>query len=110
MESSRSEFVVLYGRRRIGKTSMLLKAFDDEPMLYFFVSRDSEAGLCGEFVEEVKNKLGIPMVGAVERFADLFSFVMEVSKSRPLTLVIDEFQNFMRVNGSIFSQIQKISQ
>lgn len=103
-----SRLTVVTGRRRIGKTSLLMRAFDDEPMLYFFVSRDSEAGLCGEFVGEVKNKLGIPMIGTVERFADIFSFVMDVSTTRPLTLVIDEFQNFMRVNGSVFSQIQKI--
>lgn len=103
-----SRLTVVTGRRRIGKTSLLMRAFDDEPMLYFFVSRDSEAGLCGEFVEEVKNKLGIPMIGTVERFADIFSFVMDVSTMRPLTLVIDEFQNFMRVNSAVFSQIQKI--
>lgn len=31
-----------------------------------------------------------------------------LSKVRPLTLVIDEFQDFKRVNPSVFSDMQKI--
>lgn len=108
LSSGTSHLTVVTGRRRIGKTSLLIKAYDEETMLYFFVSRDSESSLCEEFAEEVKSKLNIPIVGRVEHFADLFSFLMEVSEKRPLTLVIDEFQNFMRVNGSIFSQMQRI--
>lgn len=103
-----AQFTVLTGRRRIGKTSLVMKAYEDEPMLYFFVTRSTESVLCGEFVEELTEKLQIPILGKAERFADIFDYVMEVSKSQPLTLMIDEFQNFNRVNGAIFSQMQKI--
>ena len=36
---------VVTGRRRIGKTSLIKKAFEDsdEPMLYFFTGRKAEA-------------------------------------------------------------------
>ena len=30
-----------------------------------------------------------------------------ISESRPFTLVIDEFQNFLKINPSIFSDIQR---
>ena len=103
-----AQFTVLTGRRRIGKTSLVMEAYGDEPFLYFFVSRSSESELCSEYAEELTTKLDIPVLGRVERFADLFQYVMQLSKSRPVTLMIDEFQNFSRVNESIFSQIQKI--
>ena len=103
-----ARFTIVTGRRRIGKTSLLMKAYGDEPMLYFFVSRESEAGLCREFADEVKAKLHVPVLGNVEHFSELFEFIMALSKSRPLTLVIDEFQNFMRVNNAVFSQMQRI--
>ena len=103
-----AQFTVLTGRRRIGKTSVVMKAYDDEPFLYFFVSRSSESELCREFADELVAKLGVPILGRVERFADIFLFVMQQSKSRPMTLLIDEFQDFSRVNESIFSQMQKI--
>lgn len=34
-----AQFTVLTGRRRIGKTSLVLNAFSGEPLLYFFVAR-----------------------------------------------------------------------
>lgn len=103
-----AQFTILTGRRRVGKTSLLMKAYADEPFLYFFVSRSSELELCREFAEELEAKLQIPLLGQPESFAKLFSYIVELSKSRPLTLVLDEFQEFQRVNESIFSQMQKI--
>ena len=34
-----ARMAVITGRRRIGKTSLVLKAYDNEVMLYFLVSR-----------------------------------------------------------------------
>lgn len=102
------QFTVLTGRRRIGKTSLVLKAYEDSPMLYFFVSKKSEAELCRDFSEEMFSKLDVKALGKAERFADIFAFLMDYAKSHPITLMIDEFQDFMRVNKSIFSDIQKI--
>lgn len=102
-----AQFTVLTGRRRIGKTSLVMKAYEDEIMLYFFVTRSTESVLCEEFVTEITEKLQIPLLGKPERFADIFDYLMELSKTRPITLMIDEFQDFSRVNSAIFSQIQK---
>ncbi len=41
-----AQFTVLTGRRRIGKTQLLLKAFEHETLLYFFVVKKSETLLC----------------------------------------------------------------
>lgn len=41
-----AQFTEVTGRRRIGKTMLLLKAYEDQPMLYFFVSRKAEVELC----------------------------------------------------------------
>lgn len=104
-----ARFTIVTGRRRSGKTSLLLKAYEDvEDMLYFFVARKSEAELCKDFAEEITNKLQIPILGEVTRFADIFKFLLQLSKSKPLTLIIDEFQDFKRVNASVFSDMQKL--
>ena len=77
-------------------------------MLYFFVARKTEAELCKDFVEEITSKLQLPILGEVVRFADIFKYLLQLSKNRPLTLIIDEFQDFKRVNSSVFSDMQKI--
>ena len=104
-----ARFTIVTGRRRSGKTSLLLKAYEDvSDMLYFFVARKSEAELCKDFITEITEKLQIPILGEVSRFADIFKFLMQLSKTRHLTVVIDEFQDFKRVNPSVFSDMHKI--
>jgi hypothetical protein len=103
-----AQFTVVTGRRRIGKTFLVLNAYKDMPMLYFFVGRKAENLLCEEFRREVETKLAIKMGGTPANFAEIFDFLMSLSKERSLTLFIDEFQNFSRVNPSVFSDMQKI--
>lgn len=103
-----AQFTVLTGRRRIGKTSLVRKAYEKEPFLYFFVARKTESELCEDFMFEIKTKLGIEILGHTEHFPELFEYLMKLSIDRNFTLFIDEFQEFFRVNKSIFSDMQKI--
>src|SRR6056297_1461805 len=92
-----AKFTVITGRRRIGKTQLLLQATKGQPTLYFFVARKSEAFLCKDFIQEVKEKLKIPVLGEASSFGKLFQFLMEYSKHITFTLIIDEFQEFYHV-------------
>lgn len=103
-----AQFTVVTGRRRIGKTSLVLKAYEDSQLLYFFVGRKAENLLCEEFRQEVEKKLSLKMGGTPANFAEMFDFLMNLSKERNFTLFIDEFQNFARVNPAVFSDMQKI--
>lgn len=103
-----AQFTVMTGRRRIGKTSLVLKAYEDRPILYFFVGRKAENLLCEEFRQEVESKLGVKLGGTPSGFAELFDFLMQLSKQQSFTLFIDEFQNFERVNPAVFSDMQKL--
>ena len=103
-----AQMTFMVGRRRIGKTRLLINAYKYSICLYFFVAKKSESLLCEEFVEEVKNKLDIPIFGSITTFKDLFSLLMNLSKERHFTLIIDEFQEFDSVNSSIYSDMQNI--
>jgi len=101
-------FTVLSGRRRIGKTSLVTKAFEGKPFAYLFVSKDSEAILCGKFQQALEEQLGIQVYGQLAHFRDLFEVIMRESQKRHFTVVFDEFQNLYKVNPAIFSEIQDI--
>ena len=103
-----AQFTVVTGQRRVGKTSLVWKAYEDEPILYFFVARKAEGDLCRDYLSEIENKLGIPTMGRAEHFAEIFEFLMRLSAERPITLFIDEFQEFFRVNKSVYSDMQRI--
>lgn len=103
-----ARFTVLTGRRRIGKTSLVFHTYKDMPFLYFFVSKKSESELCAAYQQEISAKLGIPMLGRVTKFAEIFEFIIQLSKREPITVFIDEFQEFMRINASVYSDMQRI--
>lgn len=103
-----AQMTFMVGRRRIGKTRLLINAYKYSICLYFFVAKKSESLLCEEFLEEVKNKLDIPIFGSITTFKELFSLLMNLSKERHFTLIIDEFQEFDSVNSSIYSDMQNI--
>ena len=108
LSESSAQFTVVTGRRRIGKTSLVWKAYEGDTILYFFVARKAESDLCSDFLREIEDKLGIPMMGRVEYFAELFEYLMKLSVERPITLFIDEFQEFFKVNKSVYSDMQRI--
>ena len=56
-------FTVLMGRRRVGKTALLMHAFDHEEFAYLFVSKDSEAMLCRKFQDALEQQLQLSVFG-----------------------------------------------
>lgn len=108
LSKDNAQFTVVTGRRRIGKTHLVWKAYEDLPILYFFVARKAETDLCSDYLLEIENKLGIPSLGKVEHFPEIFEYVMKLSMERPVTLFIDEFQEFFKVNKSVYSDMQRI--
>ncbi len=101
-------FTVLMGRRRVGKTSLVMKAFEGRQYAYLFVSKDSEAVLCNKFQQAIEEQLSIRVYGRLTTFHDFFEVVMKESLHRHFTIVFDEFQNLYKVNPAIFSEIQDL--
>lgn len=102
-----AQMTIITGRRRIGKTTLIKHAYDADGMIYFFVARKSEALLCKELTDTIRDRLGEEL-GEFTSMAKLFSAIMQIAKRRHFTLVFDEFQNFKYVNESFFSDMQNV--
>lgn len=103
-----STMTVLTGRRRIGKTRLIAESLRDESYLYFFVARKDERLLCEEFVEQIREVLNMSVFGEIHRFKDIFALLLDQAERRPITLVIDEFQEFFLINPSVYSDMQHL--
>ncbi len=101
-----SRLTVLTGRRRIGKTSLIMKSVEGLPTVYLFVGRKSEATLCTEFIPVIMQVLGTFVPEEIRTFRSLFRFLMEQASIKPFNLVIDEFQEFFNINESVYSDMQ----
>jgi len=103
---SSSKMTVIVGRRRIGKTKLIKEAYKEK--VYFFVSKKNEALLCAEFIDIIESTLSVKVFGEFSSFKNLFEYLMNLSITTPFTLVIDEFQEFLQINSSIYSDMQNI--
>ena len=102
-----AQLTVITGRRRIGKTTLIKHAYKGYEMIYFFVARKSEALLCKELSDTIRDILGEDL-GDFTNMSRLFAAIMQLAKRRHFTFVFDEFQNFKYVNESFFSDMQNI--
>jgi len=90
------KFVVIYGRRRVGKTSLVKEAFKDEKdVFYHFVEVKKEETLLRDLSLVFSKAV---YINWYDLFTDLFSKYKYV--------IFDEFQNFARVNKDIFYALQ----
>lgn len=104
-----SQMTVLTGRRRIGKTKLILKSCEESPTVYLFVSRSNESMLCRGFAQHINMVLSnIFIPEFVDSFADVFEMLMRAGKTERYNLVIDEFQEFFYINPTIYSKMQDI--
>lgn len=103
-----SRLTVLTGRRRIGKTSLIMKTVEDTPTVYLFVGRKNEATLCTEFITTISQSLDTFVPSEIQTFRSLFQYLMEIATNKAFNLVIDEFQEFYNINESVYSDMQNI--
>ena len=101
-----SQFTVVLGRRRIGKTTLMLKSLEGVRSVYLFVTRVAEPILC-DMMQRSAEEAGVEIPGRMTRIGDLLTALMIHSRMEPLTVVIDEFQELGNVDRSIYGDIQR---
>ena len=106
--SDHSRLTVVTGRRRIGKTSLIMKSVEGLPTVYLFVGRKAEATLCSEFIPVISQSLDTFVPAEIRTFRSLFQYLMELASNKAFNLVIDEFQWFYNIDESVYSDMQNI--
>jgi AAA+ ATPase superfamily predicted ATPase len=107
-----SSFVVIYGRRRLGKTT-LIKEFicHKHKPVYFLADKSSESVSINLFKEMISRSLGTTFLYDIffSTWDQLFEFYLRESESKvKRILVIDEFQYLVWSNSNFPSILQRI--
>ena len=103
------QMAVVYGRRRVGKTTLLSEFVKGKPAIFFAATEANEHLNLALFSEKVYTFFKLPKVtGAFGNWHDAFSFIAEKAKEQHFILVIDEFPYLAYANKSINSILQNI--
>lgn len=105
-----SKMTVVTGRRRVGKTELIKHALNDgkDKFVYLLITRQEEKPLCAGLQQEAIRALGRPLPGTIAKFSELFKAVCEYATEEPITLVLDEFQEFDKINPGVFGEVAGI--
>jgi AAA+ ATPase superfamily predicted ATPase len=105
-----STFTVIYGRRRVGKTSLIAEFLKDKPnVLYFLATKESETMNKATFKKQVAEFVGNQLLEtAAADWFDIFKHLIIFKTDTKKIIVIDEFQFIGMSNPAFPSIFQRI--
>ncbi|HCT64605.1 MAG TPA: ATPase [Lachnospiraceae bacterium] len=105
-----SSLVILYGRRRVGKTELSTAFMKGKNAFYFLVTEESELQNRNAFKEAVAEFCDNDLLknAKVDKWEVLFKTLLDKITDEKLILVIDEFQYLGKSNLAFPSIFQKI--
>ena len=105
-----AQMVSVFGRRRVGKTTLIRKAFENEtaPVLSFMVQDRSEASTAQTWTQAVCRAFDVPYTPTFTKAADVIAFAMSLAKTKPAVFIIDECQAFNRWAPAFWSELQGV--
>ena len=110
--SDQGELIVLYGRRRMGKTELLLEFCKDKPHLFYVCEECTDSEQLSNISKVAGETLGgnIGKSLSFEDWTSVFSFVGDVPAGNggKRLMVIDEFPFAVKNNKSMMSQLQNL--
>lgn len=103
-------FSILYGRRRVGKTTLLKEYIQDKNSIYFLVTLESEKIVLKRFQDIIADALSDSFLKELplDSFEQLFKYLSQKTFDKKLIIIIDEFQYLTKINSSIPSIFQYI--
>ncbi len=105
-----SGLVVLYGRRRVGKTTLISEFIKNKKALFFLASEESESQNRLAFQQKAADFLNSNLLKNVEvkSWDVLFRAIMDTHFDSKPVIVLDEFQYLGRSNPAFPSVFQRI--
>lgn len=99
----KSVFIVLTGRRRIGKTRLIKESLKGRKYLDFFVPVKERGLILDEFSSEINEKLGY--CPKFRSFDEFLGYLFSTQDN--IVILFDEFQNMLKVDVSFMYSFQK---
>lgn len=105
-----SSLVVMYGRRRVGKTTLIREFIKDKNALFFLASQESESQNRNLFKDKAAEFINSNLLqnATISDWDTIFRAIIETDFDEKPIIVIDEFQYIGKSNNAFPSIMQRI--
>lgn len=108
-DSKKFEFVVIYGRRRVGKTALINRFIENKPAIYCMgVENSSVQNLENLSRAIIAQKTGAMPETTFDSFQTALEAVFKLSKAKRIVLAIDEYPYIAKSAKSFASTLQML--
>ena len=101
------DFIVIYGRRRVGKTELVKQFIKDKKNIYFLADKRGTEFNIDRFKQKISEFLDEPRV-ELDTLEAVFSYLLKKIGDQRLIICIDEFSYLIEKDDSIPSVFQLI--
>jgi AAA+ ATPase superfamily predicted ATPase len=103
-DSGEAQIFTLWGRRRVGKSALLLSFAEDKRHVYFEATSGTHSDQLADFSERLARATGRAQLSA-SGWREALDAVADWAREGPVLLVLDEFQHIAREQRDIGSTI-----
>lgn len=107
--SSKKQLILVYGRRRLGKTTLIKKSLENQKGIYYLMTNDTANTNLQSFKEILSETLQEPIINDIEANS-WESFFKKILRFIPnnYIIILDEIPYLFSKSQSIISEFQKI--
>ena len=106
-KSDKFEFVVIYGRRRVGKTALISRFIEDKNAIYFMGIESNAKQNLENFSKSILSyHTGVDTETSFLSFQAALEYVFKLSEKERVVLAMDEYPYVARSSKSLASTIQ----
>ncbi|MEA2054552.1 MAG: ATP-binding protein [Candidatus Thermoplasmatota archaeon] len=99
------QVIVMYGRRRVGKTELIKKFIENKDAIYFLADQRGSKKNIERFVGHIQEHFNLPPL-RIDSFEDAFKLIAEKSNGNRVIIVIDEFSYLIEREPALASVFQ----
>lgn len=107
-EQDKFQLLVLYGRRRVGKTALLNEFCRDKPTIFYSAEQSNDKLNLEKFSAQIFQFFGETTLAPFSSWENALSYIDSRRTDERLILVFDEFPYLVRKNRALLSTLQHL--
>ena len=98
-----STFNIVFGRRKVGKTSLVNEYIKEKHSLYLFCTEMVPSLLYNQLAHVIQQFFGLKKSTTADSFEDVINLITQSDIEQKLIIIFDDFQNLQKYDKNIFS-------